>query len=773
MCFVASWLVRPQDKTTVEEADQSLPGVRRLYIPRSTNPDVEREAPAIAGAQYIVADDWPYIFDGLLADAVWASGAGGSRRSTAEHGEGRPGASRAYAESNSNRNKCAFFLWAHSPLLRPTRLVKEKEAVDWSELWYYVFREIQRRGEFDSVILLAPDAHNRYHGGQRRLRSYAAWLARKTRLVLSTLLDNGASRASSRPKGTAEAKEGAHMWDDDLVTGRTHPRMHMHQRRLAARAPSKGPRAPRLEFSVTPEKELSTTSWQGRGKLHSGAVSESRQEEKRNAAWKEEGEKTGEEESMPQAAAPTATESQWLAPLARGSGPKCDSIDMFLLGKGLGGLALRLMAAPNEDIWTPDPSSAEEQEILQLHALLHHLLLPPSTGSPPTPTPTPTVRLRSVVTVQSLNAGLGARAEKKRNMFVEFLLRRLRGFARWLPVDSLNLMLGASFLKVVVHGDKDRLLCTLAQQEKQTYSYQHRMGSLLSLADSVIYYGHLGDKKWLPPASLLGIWDPVLLDSVGVDVVYHNHRHHNHYRFIDVARSPSNAKQAQDGNDRMRGPSKPDDSRVGAGLGASSRAAVPGAPAKRTRYSAVVPGALGATLEASKRLRGPGGSRSREGFPDTFDERGRRGSLFQSLYTDDIEARPTVPQFEKSLLLFDRSVCKVLPPDKLYETTLQLLELINEHQQPAPFVPLRFGRSTEYKTLYVDGENMQRLGFFYFGKKRTNFAVNKFGLLHAAVRSFQTRAVIEATEFDNDKSIPAEAWFIPAEHRKAKGPWTS
>ncbi|CBZ52306.1 conserved hypothetical protein [Neospora caninum Liverpool] len=719
------------DAVTVEEAEEPTVEPRRLYVPRPSNPDYGREAPKIAGAPLILADDWPYIFDGVAPEAASPASPSSASKDPRAAGETRD-------ETESEPNSCALFVWAHTLSPRPTLLVRDKEPVEWSELWHYFLRELQRRGEFDTLVLLAPDAHNRQDGGIRRLHTYAAWLARKARLLLARLLVNGAQTPPSdgedgkagprqgRPAGEkkrpAPEPAAAKVPGADAAEGRgtgnpgasTKPAtLSVHAAAPAAKAD--GPKREGRRPAVGEGAETLQATLEASPVPPEGAS---------KAANREKGEATPEDGL-------TAAEREWLSPFTKPTWRRCSEVHLFLLGKGVGGLALRLMAAPSEDLWAP-ASAEEEQEMLRFHAFLGSHAAGLSRGS----AGSARVALRSVVTVNTLNAGSAGRPFPRKNPLTEAFLWNAPVAARLTPGSMLSALLGAGFLKELMHGDADRLLCNLAQQEKHTYAHRDRTGSLLSRTDAVLFYGHLDDKARLAPASVLGIWDPVLLDSVGVEVLARSPEEQNHYRFIDVAQSPSNL------------------------LGVDA----PGRDAGRrawTRESDAVLDAPQNTAGGSERAPGGGGR-------DAADRPSGRRSRAAQPWTD--HQRPVIPRFQKSLLVFDRNVCKVLPRKKLYEATLQLLELVNEHQQPAPFVPLRFGRLTNYATLFVQGEKIKRRGAFYLGRRRVNFDVNKWCLLHAAVRSLQTRAAIEATEFDNDKSVPPQDWYLPADDKKTK--WT-
>ncbi|KFG61771.1 putative transmembrane protein [Toxoplasma gondii RUB] len=683
--------VGEQDAVTVEEAE--APRERRRYVPRTSNPDFGREAPAIAGAPFILADDWPYIFDGVAPDG---SASTVERTARQEEGETIKG-------ENERENKCAFFVWAHSLSPRPRGIVRDKEPIDWSELWYYYLRELQRRGDFDTLVLLAPDAHNRQDESISRLHAYAAWLARKMRLMLSFLLVDGREEAAVERELNAQT-----------------PGEKQHSKQLRARATGTldGAEAvhPRLGRKSEQEAESLWEAGGEEGRAATVAALEVPPEPQGRQPAEQRPKR--EDAAAPEAGGgATPAELQWLAPLASRRWRKCSSVDLFLLGKGVGGLALRLLAAPSEELWGEASTEAEEKEILLFHDFLWRHMETVAAGRAaqrPQRSRKPTVSLRSVVTVNTPHAGVAGRPFARRSSFTEWMLRHAPTMARLASGRMLSLLFGAAFLKELWHGDADRLLCTLAQQEKRAYSQRRRTGSLLALADAVLFYGALDDRVRKSPASVLGIWDPALLDSVGLDFLARHTDDHNHYRFIDVAHSPSNA------------------------LGVQQPKAGDGTQQPREAEEG---------LQASPRNGGEG--RTNAGVHPQ---------------------RPVIPRYHKNLLVYDSNVCKVLPRNKLFETTLQLLELINEHQQPVPFVPLRFGRLTNHAALFVDGDIVRRRGAFYFGKPRVNFDVNKWSLMHAAVRSLQTRAAIEETEFDNDKAIPPEAWFLPT--RDQTRTWT-
>ncbi|KEP61918.1 UNVERIFIED_CONTAM: hypothetical protein HHA_204300 [Hammondia hammondi] len=696
--------VGEQDAVTVEEAE--APRERRRYVPWQSNPDFGREAPAIPGAPFILADDWPYIFDRVAPDA---SASAVDSPGDQEEGE-------TIKDDSERENKCAVFVWAHTLSPRPRAIVRDKDPVDWSELWYYYLRELQRRGDFDTLVLLAPDAHNRQDESISRLHAYAAWLARKMRLLLPFLLVDGHKEAA--PEGELNAQT-------------PREKQHTKQSRARAAATLDGAEAGHPRRGRHSEQEAESLSEAGgeEGRAATAAALEvPPAPQGRQAA---EQQSTRGDAATPKAGeGATPAELQWLAPLAGRRWRKCSSVDLFMLGKGIGGLALRLLAAPSEELWGEASTEAEEKEMLLFHDFLWPHMEAVAAGRAtqrPQQSRKPTVTLRSVVTVNTLHAGVAGRPFARRSSFTEWMLRHTPTMARLASGRMLSLLFGAGFLKELWHGDVDRLLCTLAQQEKHAYSQRRRTGSLLALADAVLFYGALDDRVRSTPASLLGIWDPALLDSVGVDFLARHTDDHNHYRFIDVAHSPSNALGVQrpKAEDTQQLPE-----------------AEEGAQAARRKG-----GELGTNVGV--------------------EEAGLQRIVPSAAVHPQ---RPVIPRYHKSLLVYDPNVCKVLPRNKLFEATLQLLELINEHQRPAPFVPLRFGRLTNYAALFVDGENIRRRGVFYFGKRRVNFDVNKWCLMHAAVRSLQTRAAIEETEFDNDKAIPPHAWFLPTSEHMRK--WT-
>ncbi|PHJ25856.1 transmembrane protein [Cystoisospora suis] len=677
------------EEITAGQADEPLLTVRRAYRPRPSNPHSGREAPDVAGAQYILAGDTPYVFDGV----PFRHGIKKKQKKNVEPGQAEADGS---PEDGRAGGRCAFFLFAHSLSLRPSVLVKDKDAVEWSELWYYMMRELQRRGEFDTLVLLAPDAHNRQQNGPiRHLRSYAAYLARKVRLVVSSLLDSAAPVSSSErespghindpgQRGT-ELNSSTSRHNKNARRGEQRGSHHLQSRRSSRRLAaedlrknlSRFPRESGRSAANDPVVDVPVTQ-QLAQPLHQQKMSSRRghfQHSRRGAVHRE-----GLREQ--QAALATEKEHTWLSSLAD---IQCASVDLFWLGKGHGGVAVRLMAALGEDLWEQETAVTEESEILLLHQLLAELNYT-------------SVRLRSVAIVGALNAGLGGRARGEQNRGIEKVLGSWApSLARLSPNWVFHKLLGAGFVQELLHGDRGRLLCTLAQQEKHSYEVSRRAGSLLTLADNVIFYGQLNEHRRVSAASVLGIWEPVLLNSVGFAKLASSEEHHNHYRYIDVTKSPTNQQHPQTGYSQEH---------VGI--------------VNSVKYSSTV------------------------GFFSDGDA-GKPGTQSSRL--------------EKRLLLFDRNVCKVMPRRMLYEATLKLLEIANEQQEPSPFVPLRFARYTDYNTLYVNGKDIRQRGILFFGKKRRNFNMAKWGFMHVAVRMSQPRAVITATDFDRDKAIPSEDWF--------------
>lgn len=557
-----------------------------------------------------------------------------------------------------------------------------------------MMRELQRRGEFDTLVLLAPDAHNRQQKGRiRHLRSYAAYLARKIRLVLTSLLDpttpvpspdweapgqtSGPEQRETKPNTSTPG----HNRRAQEPKGFRHATSRGNSRRLAGEEFTGNPPWPPHESEPLAESDSADDASIPRQPMqpHQPQRFSFRRDHSQHSRP---GVVRGGGLSGQQAAVAKERERAWLLPLRD---IRCVSVDLFWLGKGHGGLAVRLLSALGEDLWGQETVADEEGEVWLLHQLLGDLLYK-------------SVRLRSVAIVGALNAGLGGRAHGQQNRGIERILGSWAPtLARLSPNWVFHKLLGAGFVQETLHGDRDRLLCTLAHQEKRSYGLTRRAGSLLALADNVLFYGQLNEHRRVSTASVLGIWEPMLLSSVGVAELASHKEHHNHYRYIDVTKTPTNRQR---------------------------------------------PGS-GYSQEPLKVVNSPEDNPPASAWRDD----------------DTPEVGTETSRLEKRLLLFDRNICKVMPRRMLYEATLKLLEIVNKQQEPDPLAPLRFTRYTDYNSMYVNGNEIRQRGFLFFGKKRRNFTMAKWGFMHAAVRMLQSRAVIKATDFDHDKSIPAEDWF--------------
>lgn len=166
----------------------------------------------------------------------------------------------------------------------------------------------------------------------------------------------------------------------------------------------------------------------------------------------------------------------------------CETYDLVLEGVGTGGLALRAMAAVPKDLWEGTPYYST---VSLLQQRLHRLR---KQGK---------VALRSILFDNTPHAGTMGRGPPGKEVTlgasaVQWLLYRLPAF-----ITEGALRIGDRV--ELFHADKDRLLCRLAQTEKQDY-VQGKGGSLLSLFQSVLVYGHLNETRApVSPHSALGL----------------------------------------------------------------------------------------------------------------------------------------------------------------------------------------------------------------------------------------------------------------------------
>ncbi|PHJ17680.1 transmembrane protein [Cystoisospora suis] len=142
-----------------------------------------------------------------------------------------------------------------------------------------------------------------------------------------------------------------------------------------------------------------------------------------------------------------------------------------------------------------------------------------------------TVTLKTVSLIRTPHAGYGSRSDE--NVGLEKL-----GWTKWalsLVPERFYRSVGNTFYrKELLHLDSDRVLCTLAQEEKQSYSLVKKEGSLISLFHTTLYYSFLDEDYDIPVLSQIGISEGRLPMSESADILRQNPPAQNRFFYIDT-----------------------------------------------------------------------------------------------------------------------------------------------------------------------------------------------------------------------------------------------
>lgn len=209
---------------------------------------------------------------------------------------------------------------------------------------------------------------------------------------------------------------------------------------------------------------------------------------------------------------------------AESPAPHCAKWSVSVEAVGSAGIALRLMFARDSSLWVREPDDWLHVRLLQQLLLSKHFAL------------------RVALFHNTPHAGWGSTGAASEKGFSRFagLARRAVGAIgpRWL----LERVLGFGEAEELLHADRDRLLCRLAQTEKRSGSGSGgdlgRGGTLLAAFETVLFYGHVNEFARHSPQSALGIYFPQLSESAAVRLLSSQPLLQDRYFFVDVQSSP-------------------------------------------------------------------------------------------------------------------------------------------------------------------------------------------------------------------------------------------
>ncbi|ESS33159.1 putative transmembrane protein [Toxoplasma gondii GAB2-2007-GAL-DOM2] len=541
-----------EDEVRVEDLDGPSPPMTRDYVPRISNPFFGQYSRITKGKHLIYPSGLPYVYDAVTPPS--SSSASASASAPASSAQGATG-------------RCAFFLYVH-PLYPtytnsgdPTRVPGPNGGAyeSASTLWYWQLRELKRRGEHDAVVLFFPHFHPRMLSVGRRVkarseragakmstaqgvRQHAGWLASQTRAVLQWLVeatpDDGEERRRPELRGPASTESVGDLpqktevqpgdeevadEDDDAggllrAAGLLDLQAKCREWELFFLGWGTGGLSLRAMLSLGLLLWTNKEEWLEEVlRLHAffdrwGATRERESESSEDEAA--ELPNSSRRDPSLHAAFPS-TKSRTL-----GSRPEPDaSKGESEARRGSSQESQPLAADPGSEAsastaGTPDAASFEGPPAREVR-----------------------VHLRTASFIGVPHGGVGSRVGK--NVGIEKL-----GWTKWVfsfvPQGLLRLLGNTTYRQELLHVDPDRVLCSLAQEEKQNYSFAAREGSLLSYFDTVLFYGFLNTKFDFPTLSQLGLSEELLLTSEAAELLQHNLAAQSRFFFVDMRQTTLN-----------------------------------------------------------------------------------------------------------------------------------------------------------------------------------------------------------------------------------------
>lgn len=203
----------------------------------------------------------------------------------------------------------------------------------------------------------------------------------------------------------------------------------------------------------------------------------------------------------------------------------CSSYDLLVEAVGDGGLAVRTLLAASRVLWPAAEAAAFDSVVAPLQQRLQQLH---TQGK---------VILRNALFDNTPHAGLGGPplSERPAAPGAPLLQRLLLS----LPSFVMDKALRLGDKPELYHADSERMLCRLAQAEKQDL-VPTKGGTLLSLFETVLVYGHLNEPRVVPPNSALALSYASLGGSRAYQLLEREPFLHNRFYFVDALQTPLN-----------------------------------------------------------------------------------------------------------------------------------------------------------------------------------------------------------------------------------------
>ncbi|KEP61917.1 UNVERIFIED_CONTAM: hypothetical protein HHA_204290 [Hammondia hammondi] len=539
-----------EDEVRIEDVDGPSPPTTRDYVPRISNPYYGQYSRGTKGKHLIYPSGLPYVYDAVTPSSSSSASASSSSASAA---------------ASSAAGRCAFFLYVH-PLYPtymnsgdPTRVPGPNGGAyeSASTLWYWQLRELKRRGEHDAAVLFFPHFHprmlsvgRRYKASRERasarvstaqgVRQHAGWLASQTRAVLQWLVGattaDGEERQRRGERGLASTEsvgalpqtevqpgdeEGADEGDDAGELLRAAGLLDLREKcrvwDLFFLGWGTGGLSLRAMLSLGLLLWTNNEEWLEEVlRLHAffdrwGAAREpeadSSEEEAAELA------NSSRRSQLLQAAFPSTK------PRTLRSGPESGAS---------GEPEARRGSSQESQSLAGDPGSKASASTAGTTG---------DTSFEGPPAREVRVHLRTASFLGVPHGGVGSRVGK--NVGIEKL-----GWTKWVfsfvPQGLLRRVGNTTYRQELLHVDPDRVLCSLAQEEKQNYSFAAREGSLLSYFDAVLFYGFLNTKFDFPTLSQLGLSEELLLTSGAAELLQHNLAAQSRFFFVDAMQTTLN-----------------------------------------------------------------------------------------------------------------------------------------------------------------------------------------------------------------------------------------
>ncbi|CBZ52307.1 conserved hypothetical protein [Neospora caninum Liverpool] len=509
------------DHVRIEDIDGPESRMSRDYVPRPSNPFYGHHSLGTKGKHLVYPSGLPYVYEAV-----------------ATHSPSPSPASLSLSEPGA----CAFFLYVH-PLYPtytnsgdPTRVPGPNGGAyeSASTLWYWQLRELRRRGEHDVAVLFFPHfhprmlsvgslAHARKTRGNRRtseaqgIRQHAGWLASQTRTVLELLLgeasreDGGAQPPAAADGESGDARETrtgeqiGSAGDDGASLLRAAGLLDLQQKcrrwDVFFLGWGTGGLSLRAMLSLGAAMWVNKEGWfEEVTKLH--------------ALFEAVGvQASAETEATEQVEVDASGKRGVVVPEAGASSRKTRSSHR---GQTQAGEERDAPASSGRSADWDSRRGTSESNAAELDS--EEATEGAIAGAQPG-APAASVHLRTVSFLGVPHAGVGSQSGKNRG--IEKL-----GWTKWLmglvPESLMRRFGNTTYRRELLHVDPDRVLCSLAQEEKQNYSFPAREGSLLSAFETVLFYGFLNTEYDFPTLSQLGVSEALLLTSEAVDLLQSN-----------------------------------------------------------------------------------------------------------------------------------------------------------------------------------------------------------------------------------------------------------